>query len=64
MNKFVLHMLETSPSNAGFSMRREPYTPHALDLSRAQNVKPRDDQSKGSNADFEFDSFAEELDSN
>ena len=55
---------------AGISMRRSracrhaPYKSHALDLSRSQHLKPRDDESEDSNDDSVFDAFAEEMDSN
>ena len=32
--------------------------------TRAQNVKPHDDETKDSDDDSEFDAFAEELESN
>ena len=41
-----------------------PYKSHALDLLRAQNLKAHDDESKNSDDDDKFHTFAEELDRN
>ena len=39
------------------SRRHAPYTLHALNLSRTQNVKPHDDESEVNDYDSEFDAF-------
>ena len=44
--------------------RHAPYLSRMLNLLRAQNLKPHDDESKDSDDDDEFDTFAEEQQSN